>query len=89
MIGGEELYGAKLVEFVFALLCLMFAINMAYFFYRLITDCIRRRRIKQAEKKRQEQLTLMKEKREEVMKNRNQAPNDAVLHPGPPAETTK
>ena len=91
MVCGEELYGTKLVEYVFGFLCLMFAINMAYFFYRLITDCIRKRRTKQAEKKRQEQLALMNEKKEEIKKgaeNQNLAPNDTILPLGPPAKTT-
>ena len=92
MIGGEEIYGTKLVEVVFIVFCLMFAINVAYFIYRLITDCIRKQRIKQAEKKKQERLASMKEKKEEAQKraeNQDQAPSDSVLPLGPPVETTK
>ena len=46
MIGGEEIYGTTLAEFVFTILCLMLALNLAYFVYCTVTDCMRKRRIK-------------------------------------------
>ena len=48
IIGGTIEESTGLERMVFTVLCLMFAINMAYFLYKVITNCIRNRKLKQA-----------------------------------------